>query len=87
MAEYHGSVLTSNTLAFGILAFCFVCLRVGFRLYIRKTSASDWVLVTGLVSRSLPLPFFRESIEGAMTPSVALLGLLLLLLLMMMSMN
>ena len=82
MAEYHGSVLTSNTLAFGILAFCFVCLRVGFRIHIKKTSASDWVLVIAMVSCSLPLPFSKESIEGALTPSVALLGLLLLLLMM-----
>ena len=66
MTEYRGAVLTSNTLALGILAFCIVCLRVGFCLYIRKTSASDWVLVIALVSYSLP-PSSTESIEGAVT--------------------
>ena len=67
MAEYQGSVLTSNTLAFGLLAFCFVCFRVGFRIYIRKTSASDWILVIALVSCFVPPYLPKESTEGTVT--------------------
>ena len=60
MPEYRGSILTSNVLAFGILAFIFVSIRIGFRLYSRKVSASDWVLVVALVSRTLPPTSFEE---------------------------
>ena len=54
MEEDRGSILTSNVLAFGIATFCFVTLRISFRLYTRKTSTSDWVLAVALVSRALP---------------------------------
>ena len=64
MEEYNGSTLTSNILAFGIIALCFVLLRLSFRLYIRKTSASDWVLVVALVSRTPLARLNRETREG-----------------------
>ena len=63
MEEYNGSTLTSSTLAFGIIAPCFVVLRLSSRLYIRKTSASDWVLVVALVRRT-PLSHLNKETEG-----------------------
>lgn len=57
MEENRGSILTSNVLAFGIITLCFVVLRMGFRLYTKKTSASDWILAVALVSRTLPAYF------------------------------
>ena len=53
MSDYRGQILTSNVLAFGIVAFFVVSLRLGFRLYTKKTSSSDWILVVGLVSQFL----------------------------------
>lgn len=53
MSDYRGQILTSNVLAFGIAAFSVVSLRLGFRLYTKKTSSSDWILLVGLVSRSV----------------------------------
>ena len=64
MEEYNGSTLTSNILAFGIIALCFVLLRLSFRLYTRKTSASDWVLVVALVSRNPLSHLGRETMRG-----------------------
>ena len=55
MSEDRGSVLTSNILAFGIAAFCFVSVRTGFRIYTKKISASDWLIIVALVSDSLPI--------------------------------
>lgn len=55
MSEYQGSALTVNILVFGIIAFCFVSLRTSFRLYTRKASTSDWLLVVALV-RGVPPP-------------------------------
>lgn len=63
MSEDRGSVLTSNILAFGIAAFCLVSLRTSFRLYTRKSSASDWVLVVALVSGALPPAPVKESTQ------------------------
>lgn len=42
--------MTSNVLAFGIITLCFVVLRMSFRLYTKKTSASDWILAVALIS-------------------------------------
>lgn len=63
MSEDRGSVLTSNILAFGIAAFFLVSLRTSFRLYTRKSSASDWVLVVALVSGALPPAPIKESTQ------------------------
>lgn len=51
MEEDRGSILTSTVLTFGIITLCFVTLRISFRLYSRKTSASDWVLAVALVNQ------------------------------------
>ncbi|KAL9592818.1 MAG: hypothetical protein Q9179_006338 [Wetmoreana sp. 5 TL-2023] len=48
--ENRGSILTSNVLVFGIAALCFVVLRITFRVYTRKTSASDCFLAIAMVS-------------------------------------
>ena len=52
MEAYRGSVLTSNVLAFGIITFGFATLRITYRVYTKKTSASDWLLAAALVSHS-----------------------------------
>ena len=61
MVDSRGPILIVNTLIFGIIAFCFVTSRLGFRLYTRKTSASDWLLVAALASLA-PLSLFHEKI-------------------------
>ena len=61
MGESRGPILIVNTLIFGIIAFCFVASRLGFRLYTRKTSASDWLLAVALASLA-PLSLFHEKI-------------------------
>lgn len=80
MSEDRGSVLTSNILAFGIAAFCFVSLRTSFRLYTRKISASDWVLVMALVSSVLPLTSVKESTQRrvASKPEIWPFGLMII---------
>ena len=60
MADSRGPILTVNTLIFGIIAFCFVISRLGFRLYTRKTSASDWFLAAALASPA-PLTLVYET--------------------------
>ena len=60
MADSRGPVLTVNTLIFGIIAFCFVISRLGFRLYTRKTSASDWFLAAALASLASPSLFHEH---------------------------
>ena len=44
MRDSRGPILIVNTLIFGIIAFCSVVSRLGFCLYTKKTSASDWFL-------------------------------------------
>lgn len=51
MEEDRGSILTSTVLTFGILTLYFVVLRISFRLYTSKTSASDWILAVALVNQ------------------------------------
>ena len=77
MEGYNGSTLTSNVLAFGVLTLCFVVLRLSFRLYTRKTSASDWVLALALVSLIL---FFTSSEEQAREDS-RIFGIIILMVL------
>ena len=50
MGDSRGPILIVNTLIFGVIAFCFVVSRLGFRLYTRKTSTSDWFLAAALAS-------------------------------------
>ena len=57
MEEDRGPVLTTNILTFGIITFCIVIWRICFRLYNRKTTASDWFLAAALVGAAfIPLP-------------------------------
>ena len=65
MEEDRGPVLTLNVLIFGIIAFCFVALRIGFRLHTRKTSTSDWFLAIALVRRTLPPISHKEDMQGS----------------------
>ena len=78
MSEDRGSVLTSNVLAFGIAAFCFLSLRMSFRLYTRMTSSSDLVLVVSLVISTLPLPSLKEYMQGPVALEFRLLRLIVL---------
>ncbi|CAF9942423.1 hypothetical protein IMSHALPRED_003673 [Imshaugia aleurites] len=50
MEKDRGPILTSNVLAFGITTFFVFALRISYRLYTKKTSASDWVLAVALLS-------------------------------------
>ena len=68
-------VLTFNVLTFGIVTLCFATVRISFRLYNRKTSASDWLLAVALVSRSLPPNFHKKDIRGPIAPVHLQLGL------------
>lgn len=77
MEEDRGSILTSNVLAFGIITFCVVILRTSFRLYTKKTSASDWVLVVALVSRTKPSNSHEEVMRAMVVLEYHLLGLML----------
>ena len=55
-APYKGNILLGTTLAFGILAFLVVTLRVVFRATRRKIGISDYCIATAMVS-SLGTPF------------------------------
>ena len=61
MADSRGPILIVNVLIFGIIAFCFVTSRLGFRLYTKKTSASDWCLAAALASLAPLSEFLRTS--------------------------
>ena len=78
MEEDRGPVLTFNVLIFGIVTLCFVTVRISFRLYTRKTSASDWLLAVALVSRSLPPNFHKKDIQGPIASVHPQLGLIML---------
>ncbi len=60
MGDSRGPDLTVNALIFGIIAFCFVISRLGFRLYTKKTSTSDWFLAAALASIT-SLSLFHEN--------------------------
>ena len=53
MEDNRGPVLTFNVLTFGIVTLAFVALQVGFRVYSRKASASDGLLIVAFVSAAL----------------------------------
>ena len=58
--EYNGHVLIINALVFDIITLGIVTLRISFRAYKKKLSASDWLLAVALVSQN---PFERRSSE------------------------
>ena len=73
MEEDRGPILTINVLIFGIITLCFVAFRISFRLYTRKTSASDWFLAVALASLTLPPSSHGEDMEGLVASGVGLM--------------
>ena len=65
MGDSRGPILIVNTLIFGIMAFGFVVSRLGFRLYMKKTSTSDWFLAAALASISPPILYSMRTSAGS----------------------